>query len=179
MNTIETEPVKSIPQPVSFILITCDRPLLIQKQIKSLPTNVEIIVMDDSDYLINYPPNVKVDYHKGKLGVINCLNIAIAKCSNDIIIILPDDVSINDTENFIRDLLLWFKISPAPILGFNIMDKYNKIRPSWITRKIMWFLCGQVYPERGNFIKTNSNMFTCSFAFNKKRLNKYFDTNYI
>lgn len=162
--------------PVSFVVITCDRPNKIGRLVKSLGDQVEVVVVDDSDYLIRYPSNVIVDYHKGKRGAVNCLNIGIERASNDYVVCMGDDSLIHDIEGFCIDLIQW--IDRYPLIGFDCIDKYNNVNPSSLQRKILWEMCGQVYPPRGNRVIMGRGLFTCFFAFDKSRLKKSLDSNF-
>jgi hypothetical protein len=135
--------------------------------------DLELVIIDDSSGPPSYPV---ADFHQGKRGAVHCLNIGIEKASNDIVFAIGDDISIPSIEQFLDELRSCFRSSP--VVGFNVIDKYQRLKVPRLVRSAMWELCGQLFPERGDEYKRAKGIFTCAFAFDKSRLKERYDENF-
>jgi glycosyltransferase involved in cell wall biosynthesis len=140
---------------------------------------LEVVVMDDSQYRIRYPPSVVVDWHPGKRGAVKCLNLGISKASNDIVVPIGEDTYIPDVEAFMRRLSGYFELPWVKVVGFNVVDAYNHIRPGRIASLAVWLLFGQSYPERGSRMKYGDGISVTCFALDRSRLAKRFDEGFL
>lgn len=110
-------------------------------------------------------------------GAVRCLNLGIEQSSKDRVILLGDDVSV--PPDFIEKVDYVFDRTGAAIIGFNVIDRYNLIRMRHNTEVLMWLLCGQLYPERGDSDKEGTGIYTVSFAIDKSKVSRRFDESYL
>lgn len=160
---------------MSFVVITCGEHDEVEQRIEEVGTLAELVVVDDSTEPYMYASHVVRDTHDGKRGAVRCLNIGMRLASNEIVVPMGADVHIPEPREFVRRLVEYFEFWEPSIVGFNVIDAYNHIRPHRVVALGMWLLFGQAFPERGTEPKYGKGISVVAFAIDRTKLGKEFD----